>query len=694
MKPAAWISAICLGYSMCSGVAVSIHAIVRGLHAGVGNSVVGASSDDSSSDDKLATLLSFSNFTTGFEGSGAGNSSVVAPAQLADLLNIINEAQGQHFASTWGSLKTDPSQLTSVTQKLSVVGDLLSQLIAANKKTQLSLTTDSAYMGTCPTPTFLDPEKRITGKWTKHWKKVEEYHKCKADAKIIKGNLHSAKEGRLAALLARNVQCKVTAEVTPQPDQCNPNSEETYELWIVRQQAYYKSMGQKIRHQKSECFKQNQIYEDWDQNWKALESAHKEKQKQCLALEVPAKASECSLIKTSTAECEADKQCYNSRYTAYMNTEKVARIDLVEQKLDWDLLSRANCLSTAIDESTGEISAAKLEACTKVLSYNTSHLNLTYPDLPSPLDCKIPQKVIDLGKDCWRYVQIKQTDLLPFHRYWDVRTHNHVYETNWNHRKDGSGKYRYEGVIGSLSKTKGEGNTRLYRYWNAHVKEHFFTTNADEIGTTQVGKVGKHNYRCETSPGYCWTKQYDNTHPLHRGYSPTTHDHMLSTSKHEITSLGYTYEGVQCYIWTPEPAPTPFYRYWNAHVKNHFYTTNYAELGHGKHGYILETSPGKLSSTPSVGTVALYRYYKAGDHFYTTNVDEIKETIKGKLGAHGYKCEGIAGYCWREQVAGTTALYRYWNPVIKDHFYTSNWDELKEGRSNYKLESTQCYILK
>lgn len=37
-------------------------------------------------------------------------------------------------------------------------------------------------------------------------------------------------------------------------------------------------------------------------------------------------------------------------------------------------------------------------------------------------------------------------------------------------------------------------------------------------------------------------------------------------------------------------------------------------------------------------------------------------------------------------------LYRYWNPQVGDHFYTTNWNELGNGKYGWGYEGVQCYV--
>jgi len=124
----------------------------------------------------------------------------------------------------------------------------------------------------------------------------------------------------------------------------------------------------------------------------------------------------------------------------------------------------------------------------------------------------------------------------------------------------------------------------------------------------------------------------------------------------------------------------PFYRY-VLHGHDHFHTTSIAEIGTatlGNHGYTSEGTECVIRRLEVTGSVPLFRYYhqQLVDHFYTTNAGEIGTTTPGVIGNHGYRSEGRAGYCFSSQVPNTIPLFRYYNPTISDHFYTTNSMEI------------------
>ena len=92
----------------------------------------------------------------------------------------------------------------------------------------------------------------------------------------------------------------------------------------------------------------------------------------------------------------------------------------------------------------------------------------------------------------------------------------------------------------------------------------------------------------------------------------------------------------------------------------------------------------------SIQTTALYRYYKGegdSDHFYTTDWNELGS------GAQRYTFEGIQCYVYAQQQSGTVPLYRYYKGEgDSDHFYTTDWNELGSGAQRYTFEGIQCYV--
>ncbi len=136
------------------------------------------------------------------------------------------------------------------------------------------------------------------------------------------------------------------------------------------------------------------------------------------------------------------------------------------------------------------------------------------------------------------------------------------------------------------------------------------------------------------------------------------------------------------------PTTTRLFRYWKGSGADHFYTTDWNELGNGRNGYVYEGVQCYIYPRPATGSTPLFRYWNPSitDHFYTTSWNELR------AGGSGYVLEGIQGYVNANRVAGTIPLYRYWNARAGDHFYTTSWGELGSGRDGWAYEGIQCYV--
>ncbi len=134
--------------------------------------------------------------------------------------------------------------------------------------------------------------------------------------------------------------------------------------------------------------------------------------------------------------------------------------------------------------------------------------------------------------------------------------------------------------------------------------------------------------------------------------------------------------------------PAPMHRYWNVQIFDHFYTTNWAELGAGNAAWAYESVAFRVHLQAVAGTIPLYRYFNAqvGDHMYTTDFGELG------AGRFGWLYEGVAGYVHGQPATNTVPLYRYWNATGSDHFYTTDWNDLGNGKFGWVFENIACHV--
>jgi subtilisin family serine protease len=134
----------------------------------------------------------------------------------------------------------------------------------------------------------------------------------------------------------------------------------------------------------------------------------------------------------------------------------------------------------------------------------------------------------------------------------------------------------------------------------------------------------------------------------------------------------------------------PLYRYWDTTRTDHYYTTNWSELGWSANGWDFNWVECYVYPTQVSGTTPLYMYWNptVGDHFYTTNWNELGN------GAYGWTFERVAAYIYPYQASGTTPLHQYWNASVGDHFYTINLEELgTSGAYGWSYSRIDGYVI-
>jgi hypothetical protein len=307
------------------------------------------------------------------------------------------------------------------------------------------------------------------------------------------------------------------------------------------------------------------------------------------------------------------------------------------------------------------------------------------------------------------------------HRYFHGGNKDHFYTTNAGEigtttpGQTGNNGYAYESSSFTVFTHHHHGLLPVYRYWNANTKDHFYTANPSEINANNVGQTGNNGYTNEGILGYVSPHAFPGSVAIYRYWHHGNTDHFYTSNAAEIGTTtpgavgnhGYAFEGILGYAYPTDHQLVPVYRYWHEGNTDHFYTANAGEIGTttpgavGHHGFKFESVAFQIFNHHHPGLVPLYRYYHEGskDHFYTANAGEIGTTTPGAVGNHGFKFEGVTGYISPTEFYGSVPLYRYYNGGTKDHFYTNDAHEIgtthpgQVGKHGYAFEAIVGYVV-
>ncbi len=226
----------------------------------------------------------------------------------------------------------------------------------------------------------------------------------------------------------------------------------------------------------------------------------------------------------------------------------------------------------------------------------------------------------------------------------------------------------YEGIACWLSATSSYGTVAVYRLVDRQGM-HLLTTSVVE--KDNLIRAGWTN---EGIPGYLYTQSGPANVALYRIKMPngmTSGDHFYTTSAIERASClrvtGAVDEGIIGY------APLggiPLYRLVDG--LHHFYTASATERdGVVFHpGYSNEGVLGYAYRSQRSGTVPLYRLF--GDHHHLLTINATERQLLLTL---GFQDEGIAGWVWPTDSAGTLKVTVYRKYGNGEHLLTTNSNE-------------------
>ena len=236
--------------------------------------------------------------------------------------------------------------------------------------------------------------------------------------------------------------------------------------------------------------------------------------------------------------------------------------------------------------------------------------------------------------------------------------------------------YTYGGVLGFVFTTATGGTVPLYKFVN--------TTNGNNYYTI-VNEGTITGYSSEGIACYVYPNQVTKSLPVYEHHITGAPWHLYANVPGIMT--GYDLHDIRFYILQnkqvttyplPEEDCAEVYRYYNANIGDHYYTT----LKTHYPGYFYEGILGYVSTIQKPGTVPLYRYWNAadGDHYYPL----VKQNYTG------YVYEGIVGYVYPSSgVSGTAPVYSYYSDSDTDHYY----EMLNSNFNGYVNEGIRFYML-
>jgi len=148
---------------------------------------------------------------------------------------------------------------------------------------------------------------------------------------------------------------------------------------------------------------------------------------------------------------------------------------------------------------------------------------------------------------------IKIANTVALYRYYSPGATDHFYTTNANEIGSYGNPglnvrhgYKYEGIQGYIANKKLANTQALYRYWKGgRYADHFYTTNANEIGSYgNPGRNVKHGYKYEGIAGYVFTTPRSTSYNAMMGNNENDMDNIINNNNNKPSNNGIYFNGV------------------------------------------------------------------------------------------------------------------------------------------------------
>jgi hypothetical protein len=143
---------------------------------------------------------------------------------------------------------------------------------------------------------------------------------------------------------------------------------------------------------------------------------------------------------------------------------------------------------------------------------------------------------------------------------------------------------------------------------------------------------------------------------------------------------------------TGDPLTAPVYRFYNAQSRGHFFTTSTAErdtvLANQQWGYTAEGVGFRSSTSPGANLLPVYRFYNpiSKGHFFTTDEAEKNNVLANPQWQ--YTFEGVGFYTYGASASLGSDVYRFYNPISRGHFFTISDAEKNNVLANPQWQYT------
>jgi hypothetical protein len=333
-------------------------------------------------------------------GSRTNGSTLALRAQMSKATNL--EKMVLRIVSTSGHGQS-PSGLQDIVDLVwPVLEDLEESINASHQAAEETLNASQVGFGTCTNARENgqnDAANLLGGKQSLS----TSHRNCRIAEGEAETAFASCEQQRHILGGARNSSCDAyqAAILIPNVNLCSaPTSGEEYGHWLVRvrdwataELSHLETLRTACEEAESAYNNQTSLCQGADGNG-GLAGAHAARRHQCNLNQTALQEQACSYGHAVQSTCEAYETCYNSNLDTWNAQSASVRAGESARIQQWWVVQRIRCYFHLFAEADGNpITPSMIEECRNA-GHDTTHLNLTYPTLPShPSTCSLVENI-------------------------------------------------------------------------------------------------------------------------------------------------------------------------------------------------------------------------------------------------------------------------------------------------------------
>jgi hypothetical protein len=275
-----------------------------------------------------------------------------------------------------------------------IVNQIKPQIIAAHEQARQALASVSTSLATC-TSNYQAANTGISTIGHEITHKSQEHYLCRTTQANVHAQLSTCTPTVASAQEAMDSACgSLQQEYCATGDCCHPtisepSTEEGLKAWILRNQQAFSEALEAYEDSYGRCTQRTSEYDELKAECDSTSSELHAQRQQCDTAQDALELAACTHSQLIVEQCTVYTGCLNGVLSSFEPQQSQIAQQEADRKAEWAAVINLECFLNVFDGTCTENPAAIAEC--EGLASNTTHLNLTFPEVPEvPSTCGDP----------------------------------------------------------------------------------------------------------------------------------------------------------------------------------------------------------------------------------------------------------------------------------------------------------------